>query len=217
MTESSRRECSVPWRAVWPGLAFILLLDGLALGGGPTVCAALYRYSALWTGMFLALPLAYLLAARRPLCALGYHRRQALRWYVWGIGAGALWRLFDVLIGLGLRNRAGFELSAMPEVLLWLGNALIIVPLFEETFFRGYLQAGLEARIGPLPAIIVQAVLFAGHPFHVSQGLASLPSIALFGVIAGALTWRTRSIAAAYGAHGMANVLPRLIQALAGL
>jgi len=200
-------------RAVLPGLGFILLLDGATLAGGPAVREWLLHNGALWSALFLAFPLAYVLAARRPLSALGYHGRRALPLYLWGVLAGALWRLLDVLWAMGTSGQLGLDLAFIP----WLFNALLVVPLFEETFFRGYLQAGLEERLGPLPAILIQALLFAGHPYHVSQGWHKLPSIALFGAIAGLVYWRTRSMAAAYGAHGMANVLPRLLQALAGV
>lgn len=209
----SIRHSTLTARAVLPGLAFILLLDGATLAGGPAVREWLLRNGALWSALFLAFPLAYVLAARRPLSVLGYHGRRALPLYLWGVLAGALWRLLDVLVALGVSGQLGLSVAFIP----WLLNAVLVVPLFEETFFRGYLQAGLEERLGPAPAILIQALLFAGHPYHVAQGWQKLPSIALFGVIAGLVYWRSRSMAAAYGAHGMANVLPRLIQVVAGI
>jgi membrane protease YdiL (CAAX protease family) len=198
-------------------LAFIVSLDIAALAGGPPARAFLLRYSVVWTALFLAFPLAHILATRRPLADLGYRRQGALRWYLWGVAGGVLWRLADVLIGIGFWSRPGLDLARLWSEAFWLLNALVIIPLFEETFFRGFLQAGLEARWGPLPAILIQAMLFACHPAHVAQGWSKLPSIALFGVIAGLLFWRTRAQAAAWGAHGAANVLPRLIQIAAGL
>lgn len=209
-------DAPITWRGALPGLIFIALLDSAYLWGGPAVQSALQRYGWAWLALFLIGPVAYIVASRRPLRSLGYHRRNAWRWYAWGVGAGALWRLLDVVLAVGVWSSAGPAMTPAVNFLTWLLNALVIVPLLEETFFRGYLQAGLENGLGPLPAIVIQALLFAGHPYHLAQGPLKLPSIVLFGLIAGVLYWRTRSIASVYGAHGMANVLPALIQAIGG-
>jgi membrane protease YdiL (CAAX protease family) len=210
MADESPSEHTVSWRGALAGLIFIVFLDGAYWLGGPATRDLLLRWGLLWSALFLALPLAYALSTRRGLRALGYRPQSALRYYLWGVAAGALWRLADTLYAAG----AGGLLGPL-ELLRTLFDAFILVPLLEETFFRGYLQAGLTARLGPLPAVFIQALLFAGHPYHVAQGLLKLPSIFLFGVIAGLLTWRTRTLAAAWGAHGLANILPALITALA--
>jgi membrane protease YdiL (CAAX protease family) len=95
-------------------------------------------------------------------------------------------------------------------------SALVVVPLLEESFFRGYLQADLAARWGPYVAVVVQALLFALHPLHGVQGWSAFPSIFLFGLLAGGLVQISRSIWCAWGAHGAGNILPALVRWTAG-
>jgi membrane protease YdiL (CAAX protease family) len=217
MTRSDTSAHSITWSGILPGLLFILALDVAYWLGGPVVRGVLERFGLVWSAAFIALPVAYVVSSGRSWRDLGYRRQGARRYYVWGLGIGAVWRLLDLLLAFGAGGTMGLSPGGAVTLLGWLFNGLILVPLLEETFFRGYLQAGLEDRLGPLPAIVLQAALFAGHPYHAVQGPLKVSSIALFGVIAGVLYWRTRSIASVYGAHGMANVLPRLVTALGAI
>jgi membrane protease YdiL (CAAX protease family) len=165
--------------------------------------------------LLLAMGLAYLLFTRKPPSALGYRRDRAFTYYMRGLAAGALWRLWSMLT-----NYYGWW-DALPGPALglpWAGllSALVVVPLLEETVFRGYLQAGLEARLGPLLAIAIQALLFALHPAHALQGWRAFPSVFAFGLLAGALYWRAGAIWIVLGAHGLANVLPYIVLEAAG-
>lgn len=98
-----------PFPRLGVALGFILLLDGAYLLGGPLVRASLDRWGIVWSALFLALPLADVAAGRGSLASLGYQRAGWLRWTLWGVLAGAVWRLVDVLTlyplwgpGLGL-------------------------------------------------------------------------------------------------------------------
>ncbi|MGQ9586058.1 MAG: lysostaphin resistance A-like protein [Anaerolineae bacterium] len=214
----SQEEGSQPFARLEVALAFVILLDGTYLLGGPFLRALLRQYSLVWSALWLALPLADVWSRRGSLACLGYRRTGWWRWYLWGVAAGALWRLADVLLATGVWG-LGVHLG-LREVIpwgAWLLNGLVIVPLLEETFFRGYLQAGLAHRLGPWPAILLQAFLFASHPWHLAQGWVHWPSIFLFGVVTGWLRQRTDSLGGPWGAHGMANVLPEAVVRLAGL
>ncbi|MBC7223244.1 MAG: CPBP family intramembrane metalloprotease [Anaerolineae bacterium] len=193
-------------------LAFIVLLDGAYLVGGPQVRAFLERAGAVWSACFLALPLADVAASRGSPSALGYRRAGWWRWYLWGALAGAVWRLLDILLVLPLWGPQRWPgLGPLVAWGAWLWNALVMVPLLEETFFRGYLQEGLGHFVPPWAAIVTQAALFASHPWHLTQGWVHWPSIFLFGLATGWLRWRTGSLAGPWGAHGMANILPELL------
>jgi membrane protease YdiL (CAAX protease family) len=207
---------SNPFPRLGVALGFILLLDGAYLVGGPLVRASLERLGFVCSAFFLALPLADVVASRGSLAALGYRRAGWLRWMLWGVLGGAVWRLVEILT---LYPFWGPRLGPGPLVAwgAWLFNALVMVPLLEETFFRGYLQTGLACFVPPWAAIGLQAVLFASHPWHLAQGWVHWPSIFLFGLLTGWLRWRTGSLAGPWGAHGMANVLPTLLLRMAGV
>ena len=214
----------ITFKAIWPGLLFILALNLGYIFGREALRGLILSQGYIWMALFLAFPLAYIIARRASLRELGYRGADPFRLYARGVAAGVLWRFFDLLAGYyGLFNfleRKGEPSSqAMLTVapcLSLLFSDLFLTPLLEDTFFRGFLQPGLEERCGPLLAIVVQAVLFSTHPYHVVQSPDNLPRIFLFGLIAGLLYWRTRSLIPIFGAHGWANLLPKIIRAIAG-
>ncbi len=210
MTRQDASQPTVSFVGVLPGTALIVGLETTYWFGGPAVRRWLAGNWFLWMVSLLVVSVAYLVVARQPPSALGYRRERAFGLLMRGVAAGALWRMFSMLT-----NYYGWW-EFLPGPLLgltWAGLAsiLILIPLLEETFFRSYLQAGLEARLGPPAAILIQALLFALHPAHAAQGWRAFPSILAFGLLAGVLYWRTRSIWILYGAHGMANLLPEIV------
>jgi len=91
-----------------------------------------------------------------------------------------------------------------------LRGALIVgAPLFEETFFRGFLFKGLEASfLGTVGAILVTALLWAS--IHVQYEIYEMSQIFVFGLLLGAARVRTGSLLAPFLAHAMANFLATL-------
>jgi membrane protease YdiL (CAAX protease family) len=191
-----------------PGLAFVLVLEAAYWFGGSTARAWLLAHTWSWLIPFVGIPVAYLLVSRQGAGALGYHRRLGMSWYARGFALGALWRLLDVATNYW----QVFRLSSPGGLAGSLLSALVVVPLLEESFFRGYLQPGLAARWGPVVAVLVQALLFALHPLHAVQGWSALPSIFLFGLLAGLLYGYSRTIWSVWGAHGAGNVLPVVVR-----
>lgn len=193
----------LPVAAVLPGLALILAMDLAPLLGLRGAAGALTR---VWTPAALALPWLTILVLRRRPSALGYVRGRALAEYGWGMLAGAIWR------GLGMAaNAVWFRAVALGPSLPGLLGALVWVPLIEETFYRGYLGPAFSRRFGRWAGILIQAALFTLHPGHWSQGWPAVAGILAFGVTAGWLVESRRTIWIAWGAHGLANLIPALL------
>lgn len=196
----------LPLRAVLPGLIGIALIDLAAVSGRWPAAGWLPPAAVV---AMAVLPWATLLVLRRSPSALGYTRRRALAEYGWGAVAGGLWR------GASLALHLGWGALGAPPGAGALLSALVLIPLVEETFYRGYLGRALVPRLGRAGAIVAQAVLFTLHPVHWSQGLPALFSILGFGLLAGALVEWRRSLWPAWGAHGLANLIALLLAARA--
>ncbi len=96
--------------------------------------------------------------------------------------------------------------------------AVLVAPLLEEFFFRGWAQGALERRMAPWPAILVTAGVFAA--LHGLDAFGLVPRLAL-ATGAGYAAWATRSIWPSVGLHAaynaalfaggaiLPNVLPR--------
>jgi uncharacterized protein len=89
------------------------------------------------------------------------------------------------------------------QVALTLALLLLAVgaPIVEELFFRGLLLRSLLVRTSPPLAIIASALLFALAHFEALQ----FAGLAAFGVVLGALAWRTGRLAPGIAAHAAFN------------
>jgi membrane protease YdiL (CAAX protease family) len=139
---------AITFRSILPPVVFIVALNlSYLVLKGPTRNVIL-AYGYLWNAMFLAFPLAHVIARRASLRDLGYQGRDPLRLYARGAAVGAVWRFFDILTGY----YGVFSSLGTAQFLTGLLIALTLAPLFEDTFFRAYLQVGLESvleRRGP--------------------------------------------------------------------
>lgn len=88
-------------------------------------------------------------------------------------------------------------LSQMPlsAVVLSILMASAVAGFGEEAGFRGFLQAPLERRYGPVAAILITGTLFGlGHSSHASWSPGHLPFYLVISAFLGAIAWRTGSI-----------------------
>lgn len=92
-------------------------------------------------------------------------------------------------------NRAG-------EMLI-LAAGILVAPMAEEIFFRGYVLPKWSAARGPLFAAIASSALFAA--LHLDP--VAYPAIFAVGLALAWLTWRTRSLAPAVVAHAAFNLI----------
>jgi membrane protease YdiL (CAAX protease family) len=152
-------------------------------------------------------------------CWLVYrlHHRRKLAW-LWSVGPGVRWRYGLAALGVAavvFGGYAAFEFATgsgsgpAPGWGWYLLAVVLTAPLQaagEEVLFRGLLvQAlGLVFR-RPWAPIALSAVVFA--VFHGSQDVWMFLSRFAFGLVAGALVWRTGGLEAGIAAHAVNNVL----------
>lgn len=197
----------LPPAALIPGLALAIALDLAAICGYPTAGVLGIVVPVLY-GL---IPLAVLACWRFPLRSLGLVRHRAILDTGWGLVWGGLWRIGSMGMNY-LYNAGGLLLSInLPDSM-----AVLLLPALEEFFFRGYLGRGLNAWLGRWRGIALQALLFTLLPAHWNQGMPHIAAIFLFGLLAGWLVDRRRSLWPAVGAHVFANLLTRLLVAVAG-
>lgn len=137
------------------------------------------------------------------------HRRRTT--WIWSVSPGIRWRyllacfLAGVVVLVGLQ----FLVSGVPVLNPQQGLAGFVVAILltsplqaaaEEVLFRGYLMQalGLVWRNQWFP-IVGSALVFA--LFHGTQNLALFSHRFAFGLIMGALAWRTGGLEASIGAH----------------
>jgi membrane protease YdiL (CAAX protease family) len=112
------------------------------------------------------------------------------------------WTLFLSLLGL----------RAQPDILPLFGGGVgglllalftggLIAPLAEELFFRGFVFAGLQQRLGLRRALVLNGVLFA--VMHILP--TSWPPIFVLGVLFALMYEQTGSIWPAVAVHGAIN------------
>jgi membrane protease YdiL (CAAX protease family) len=100
----------------------------------------------------------------------------------------------EALLAEVLRADSGRDLA------LVLLGAAVAPALAEEIFFRGFLQRGLERRIGTWPGILVTATVFG-----ILHGATRAPSIAALGVLFGWIASRSGSVWPSVVAHALTN------------
>ncbi|MCX7029695.1 MAG: type II CAAX endopeptidase family protein [Spirochaetes bacterium] len=167
----------------------------------------------------------------RPFRYLSYRPPAAVDLVLAGAGAVAIVPLAEVvnrwsyLVLPPLRELAAGEAALLAvrtpwQAVLVFGAVAVTPAVCEETLFRGWLQGTLRRKLAVVPAIIVQAVLFA--LFHMSP--LSIVALAVVGLYLGWLFERTGTISASMTAHGLynatiiavTNVLPRWLADASG-
>ena len=101
------------------------------------------------------------------------------------------------------------DLAKSPIMLAMVGViAVLIAPLFEEMFFRGFLQPLLSRTLGVAAGIALTALLFGGlHAFQYSFVWQYVFAVSLVGVALGVLRSRTNSIIPTTVLHGCYNAI----------
>lgn len=107
----------------------------------------------------------------------------------------------DFMRGIYLTSEA----AGGPFAILLAVTLIFLAPLGEEVLFRGFLFRGLNVGFGPLPAIFLTALLWAG--MHVQYDPIFIAQIFVYGIIFGWLRWRSGSLILVILLHAAVNSL----------
>lgn len=104
-----------------------------------------------------------------------------------------------------------YNTSVYP-VLLWV-SIIIFAPIFEETFFRGFLFEGFrQSRLGPIGAIGLTSLAWAA--LHIQYGIFEIVVIFLMGVLFGIIRIKTGSLWSVIIMHAFVNMVSLILIAL---
>lgn len=93
-----------------------------------------------------------------------------------------------------------------------LAGSVLVLPFFEELFWRGIVQTSLIRSGSPALAIVLSAVLFAAsHPWE-KGGWTAIPALGVLGLGLGLVFYRTGSLAAPVAMHAVFNLYNVLMQ-----
>jgi len=188
-------------RAGWRVLIFVLLVAGFSALAAPVVRllsrefhdALTARTLILSEGIgFIVVLLATAIMARVGHGSLGTYGLPAREVFQKNFWAGALWGFLMLTVIMGMMGifhvyaPGGLALSGaglLKYAFLW-AVAFLMVGLFEEFLFRGYLQFTLASGLGFWPAAAITCTVFAlahrGNPGETWVGLANIVLIAIF-------------------------------------
>jgi membrane protease YdiL (CAAX protease family) len=94
--------------------------------------------------------------------------------------------------------------TSKPVWIFWVAT-VIVAPLFEEAFFRGFLLKGFASSLlRPIGAVLVTAALWAA--IHVQYELPEIASIFILGLLFGAARLRTGSLVVPVVMHATSNL-----------
>jgi len=116
-------------------------------------------------------------------------------------------RAVGSLLGRSSLDNPGVEMAVTilqgAPLVVTVGLICVVVPVLEETLFRGVIFRGLAARSGFWPAAVVSALIFS--LLHMSAA-AAFP-LFLLGLLFAWLCHRYQSLVAPAAAHGVYNAL----------
>lgn len=134
----------------------------------------------------------------------------------WSLGAGGLAAASLIALRQFVERLVELPAPQLPEVsqypfvsvLLIFLMSSAVAGIVEEAGYRGYMQAPIERRHGPVVAIIVAGIVFAlGHFSHAWMSLRLLPYYLTGATVFGALAWLTGSILPGIILHASVNAL----------
>jgi len=205
---------------VWHVFSDVMQMRDPELASGASVFA---RYA----GLVLALSTHATAGVCGALLIVIIHGRRGARPATYLAWRWAGWRTFRFwfaasLMLVGVAELANYlaDRPAVPEFMRlayetagWLPllalAVVMVAPLFEEVFFRGFLYAGLaHSRIGPAGAIVVSALIWT--VIHTQYDLFDLSQVLVGGLYLGWMRARTGSVLLPFATHALWNAIALL-------
>jgi membrane protease YdiL (CAAX protease family) len=103
------------------------------------------------------------------------------------------------------------DIAKGPGFLVLAALVGIGAPVVEEVFFRGLLQPAAIRRFGPVAGVVFTALFFGAAHLEALQ----FPALAVFGLVLGALAYRTKRLGPGIAAHIVFNALTLIALAAA--
>jgi len=222
---------SVPWKAIdnWIGIALLILIDiTLIVFVSQNIGAQLVQNAGIiLIELAYLLPVVVILAWRRIHWKyLGFGK---FDWKTLGLGCGLLIGGYIIilvhngilfLLGVDTQGEAILKLFASLDSPVWfLIVAVVVAPLVEEIFFRGFLFQGFRQKYGWINATLLSSAIFAAA--HLD--LVSLIPTFILGVVLAYVYHRSNSVwpgiilhflvnmfgaCGAYAASQLQNIIP---------
>ena len=206
-------------------IAFSLLFEYAAIAAGASkhsLAIDIVGHIGLWLGLAMA---AYIVTHRIAGGTLGDLGLRKLTGQEIGLGVAvgfgglfAVAQLIAVLRNLLPPDNRGIRsyifVAPRPSAVEMVVIALLVcvgAPFFEELFFRGVIQGVLTTRIGAIPAIFVQAVLFGSAHFQIgmtaNEAIVRITAVSILGCGLGWLRHSTGRLGAGMVAHATNNAV----------
>jgi len=100
--------------------------------------------------------------------------------------------------------------SSLPVLLL---GIVVVAPIFEEIFFRGFLFQGIRhSRLGPIGAIGITSLVWAG--IHLQYGIYGIMTVFALGLLFGMARLKTDSIHVVMVMHSLVGLVATVETAL---
>lgn len=135
--------------------------------------------------------------------------RRALGWIA-AVSVGML--VFDALyfglVPVGALDYGYFGLDSGAWSLAVIAVAVVVLaPIAEEIFFRGFLYPALRSRFGILLAAVIDGLIFGALHYGQGDGWLVLPTIGVFGVVMCLLYERVGSLYPLIAVHAALNAI----------
>jgi membrane protease YdiL (CAAX protease family) len=91
------------------------------------------------------------------------------------------------------------------EIVLGVLLLVVVTPIGEVVFYRGFLFTALRGRVGVSAAAVISAAFFGLS--HLAAGAVLVPVLFVFGFVQALVFQRRRSLVAPIAAHGVFNLI----------
>ena len=167
---------------------------------------------AFYLGVYLSFWIAFRLRYRQPVFrSLGWRWPRINLWLV-GVGGFVLAVVLSALGSLLRTPKIDLPFTQFTNtpwsLAVFAIVAVVLAPIFEEMFFRGFIQPLLSRTFGTIAGIVITACLFGAlHGFEYSWVWQYALFITLAGIVFGWLRARTNSIIPSTIMHGCFNAV----------